>query len=105
MADQELVELLKKNNDLLEQMLKMQKKEQKAQKWRTAFHIFMNLLPFILLALAGWYVFDLVNQNIQALQGNVDALKEFVVGIVPDFSGVGDTLNDVWQDVGELNPF
>lgn len=99
MQDQELVELLKKNNQLLEQMLKLQKKEHRAQTWRTVFHIFINLLPFILIALVGWYLFDIVNQNIQALQGNVDALKEFVVGIVPDFSGVGDKLNDVWQDV------
>lgn len=105
MADIELVELLKKNNDLLEQMLKLQKKEHRAQTWRTVFHVIITLLPFILLALIGWYVFDLINQNIQALQGNVNALKDFIVGIVPDFSGVGDTLNNVWQDVSELNPF
>lgn len=105
MADQELIELLKKNNDLLEQMLKMQKKEQRAQKWRIAFHVFMNLLPFIILALIGWYIFNLINQNIQALQGNVEALKDFIVGWVPDFSGVGDTLNGVWQDVSSINPF
>jgi len=105
MADQELIELLKENNDLLKQMLKLQKKEHRAQTWRTVFHVAINLLPFIILTIIGWYIFDLINQNIQALQGNINALKDFIVGIVPDFSGVGNTLNGVWQDVSELNPF
>ncbi len=99
MHDPELIELLKKNNQLLEKLLSLQKKEHRAQTWRTVFHVFINLLPFIILALAGWYIFNLINQNIQALQTNVNALKEFVVGIVPDFSGVGEQLNNVWQDV------
>lgn len=99
MHDPEIIELLKKNNQLLEKLLSLQKKEHRAQTWRTVFHVFINLLPFIILALAGWYIFNLINQNIQALQTNVTALKEFVVGIVPDFSGVGEKLNNVWQDV------
>ena len=99
MHDPEIIELLKKNNQLLEEILHLQKKEHRAQTWRTVFHVFINLLPFIILALAGWYIFDMINQNIQALQTNVNALKEFVVGIVPDFSGVGEKLNNVWQDV------
>lgn len=99
MHDPEIIELLKKNNQLLEEILHLQKKEHRAQTWRTVFHVFINLLPFIILALAGWYIFDVINQNIQALQTNVNALKEFVVGIVPDFSGVGEKLNNVWQDV------
>ena len=105
MNDLELIELLKKNNELLEQILKLQKKEHRAQTWRTVFHVAINLLPFILLAIVGWYIFDLINQNIQALQNNINALRDFITGIIPDFSGVGDTLNDAWQNVKSINPF
>ncbi len=99
MQDQELIELLKRNNQLLEEILKLEKKEQRAQKWRTFFHILINLLPFIILAIIGWYIFNLINQNIQALQGNINALKDFITRLVPDFSGVGDRLNSTWQNV------
>lgn len=98
-SEEKLIELLEKNNQLLEKMLHMQLKEHRAQTWRTVFHVFINLLPFILLAVLGYYLFSLVNDNIHALQSNIEALKEFMVGLVPDFSGVGEKLNDVWQDV------
>lgn len=96
---EELITLLKKNNELLGKILKLQKKEHRAQIWRTIFQIFITLLPFIIVLLVVWYLFSLVNQNIQALQSNVDALKDFMIGLIPDFSGVGEKLNDVWQDV------
>ncbi|MBA4336706.1 hypothetical protein C0416_02935 [bacterium] len=97
--NEELVELLRENNKLLAELVMYQRKEERAQKWHLFFQIFFHLLPFIIIALLGWWVFNLINSNIQALQGNVNALKDFVVGIVPDFSGVGDKLNSVWQDV------
>lgn len=95
----ELIEVLKKNNELLEKMFALQQKEHRAQIWRTVFHIFFTLLPFLIAIGITYYLFNLVNQNILALKGNVDALKDFMVNLVPDFSGVGDTLNGVWQDV------
>lgn len=98
--NKELVELLKKNNELLEKMLKIQKKDHRAQTWRTALHVFFNLLPFIIVAFLVWYLFSLVNENIQALKGNIDALKDFILGFVPDFSGMGEQLNNTWNDVG-----
>ncbi len=97
--NEQIIALLEKNNRLLEKLLKLQLKEHRAQTWRTVFHVFMSLLPFIIIAALGYYVFTLINSNIQALQSNVEALKEFMVGLVPDFSGVGDKLNEVWQDV------
>ena len=97
-----IIAQLEKNNQLLEELVKMQKKEHRAQTWRTVFHVFMSLLPFIIISALGYYVFTLINSNIQALQANVDALKEFMVGLIPDFSGVGDKLNDVWNDVTSM---
>jgi len=97
--NEELVELLRENNKLLAELVMYQRKEERSKKWHLAIQIFFHLLPFIILALLGWYIFNLINQNIQALQGNVNALKDFIIGIVPDFSGVGDKLNSVWQDV------
>ena len=83
---EDLLSLLKKNNELLEQILKIQKKEHRAQTWRTVLSIFIQLLPFIIIIVVVYYLFTLIQQNIQALQSNVDALKEFMVGLVPDFS-------------------
>ncbi|MBU1446530.1 hypothetical protein KKD70_04700 [Patescibacteria group bacterium] len=95
----ELIEILKKNNELLEKMFKLQKKEHRTQIWGTIFHIFFTILPFLLAIGITYYLFNLVNQNILALKGNVDALKDFMVNLVPDFSGVGEKLNGVWQNV------
>jgi len=95
----EIIQLLKKNNELLDQMLKLQKKEHRAHIWGTVIHIFLTLLPLLLAIGITYYLFMLVNNNIMALKGNVDALKDFIVKLVPDFSGVGEALNNTWQDV------
>lgn len=96
---EELVALLQKNNELLEKIFKLQRKEHRAQTWRTVLHVVMSLLPFIIAIIFVYYLFTLVNNNIQALKGNIDALKDFIINIVPDFSGVGEQLNSVWQDI------
>jgi ATP-dependent Zn protease len=101
--NESILALLEKNNQLLEKIVKMQEKEHRAQKWRSVIHIFMTLLPFLIAIGITYYLFTLVNNNIQAVVANIDALKEFMVGLVPDFSGVGDKLNDVWNDVTSWN--
>lgn len=73
---EEIIELLEKNNKLLEELVKYQRKEHRAQTWRWVLQLLIQLLPFIILVLLGWWVFNLINENIQALQANVDALKE-----------------------------
>lgn len=74
--DAKIVELLEKNNKLLEELIKYQRKEHRAQTWRWILQTIIHLLPFILLFILGWWVFDIINANIQAVQANVDALKE-----------------------------
>lgn len=99
----EIISLLQKNNELLQELLKMHKKEQRAQTRRTIFHVIINLLPFIIVMAVVYYLFSLISENIQALQSNIEMLKEFMIGLVPDFSGVGEKLNAVWQDVSFWN--
>lgn len=73
---QKLEQQLEKTNELLEKLVKYQQKEHRAQTWRWVLQTLIHLLPFILLLMLGWWVFDIVNANIQAVQANVDALKE-----------------------------
>lgn len=73
---QKIEQQLEKTNELLEELVKYQRKEHRAQTWRWILQITLQLLPFILLLLLGWWVFEIINANIQALQANVDALKE-----------------------------
>ena len=101
--ENEIITLLKKNNELLGQLLKMKQKERRAQTWRSVFHLLINLLPFLLILAVVYYLFTLINENIQAMQANINALRDFMLGLVPDFSGVGDRLNEVWQDVNFWN--
>ena len=74
--DDQVIELLEKNNKLLAELVKYQRKEHRAQTWRWILQTVIHLLPFILLLLLGWWVFEIINANIQAVQANVDALKE-----------------------------
>lgn len=80
--DEEIIKLLEKNNKLLEELVKYQRKENRAETWRWVFQITLQLLPFILLFLLGWWVFNLINENIAALQANVDALKDGFANVV-----------------------
>jgi prefoldin subunit 5 len=82
--NEEIKELLEKNNKLLEELVKYQRKEHHAQTWRWVLQTFIQLLPFILLALLGWYVFNLIMENIQALQDNIDALKQGFANVIDD---------------------
>ncbi len=82
--NEEIKELLEKNNKLLEELLKYQRKEHHAQTRRWVLQTFIQLLPFILLLLLGWYVFNLIMENIQALQDNIDALKQGFNNIIDD---------------------
>jgi len=82
--NEEIKELLEKNNKLLEELVKYQRKEHRAQTWRWVFQTLIQLLPFIILALLGWWMFDLINSNIEALQANVDALKEGFANVWDD---------------------
>jgi len=82
--NEELIELLKKNNKLLEELVKYQRKEHRSQTWRWVLQIFIQLLPFIILVLLGWWVFSLIMENIQALQANIDALKEGFANVWDD---------------------
>jgi len=97
--DLEIITLLKRNNELLEQILKLQKKEHRAHIWGTVIHVFLTLLPLLIAIGITYYMFTLVNNNIMLIKGNVDTLRDFIVKLVPDFSGVGETLNNAWNDV------
>ncbi|MFC1599730.1 hypothetical protein ACFL3T_01750 [Patescibacteria group bacterium] len=79
--DDQIIELLEKNNELLSKLVKFQQKEQRAQTRRWIFQISLQLLPFILLFILGWWVFAVVNENIALVQANVDAIKESMSGI------------------------
>jgi len=84
--DDKIIELLEKNNTLLEKLVKFQQKEQRAQTWRWIFQISLQLLPFILLFILGWWLFSVVNENIALVQANVDALKEGFAGVLDDIT-------------------
>jgi hypothetical protein len=102
----EVVALLRENNDLLRQLLHLKKVEHRDAIIQSVLHILVSLLPFIALAVLGYFAWieinhylEILNSNINALKANFDALREFFAKLIPDFSGISSQLNNTWQSV------
>jgi hypothetical protein len=106
MPDEKLIALLQENNTYLKQLLELQKKEHFSRVTSQVLNVLATLLPFILIMVAGWFAWqtinhylDVMNNNINTLKTNFDALRDFFQRLIPDFSGIGNKLQDTWETV------
>jgi hypothetical protein len=101
-----IIALLEENGRYLKEILEIQKKRQRSSRNEKILHVVSTLLPFILIAIAGWFAWtwinhymEIMNNNINALKSNFDLLREFLQKLVPDFGAIGDKLQQTWQSV------
>lgn len=106
MQDEKLITLLEENNGYLKELLTLQKKDHRSKVIDRTINILTTLLPFILILIAGWFAWqainhylDILNNNINTLKANFDALRDFFQKLIPDFSAIGTKLNDTWESV------
>jgi ABC-type sugar transport system permease subunit len=105
-----IAELLEKNNALLEKLVDFEKKRQHGERNARIMQAIVIILPYILIAVAVFLMWqwmahymDLMNNNINALKSNFDALREFLQKLVPDFGAIGDKLQETWNEVSFWN--
>ena len=106
MQDEKLITILEENNRYLKELLDLQKKEHRSKAAAQVLHVLTTLLPFILIMIAGWYAWqtinhylDVLNNNINTLKTNFDALRDFFQKLIPDFGAIGAKLNNTWENV------
>ncbi len=103
--ENEIIELLKEQNKYLKFLVNQKIQDNRWQMIKTGLHIFANLLPFIILFILGYYVYSIIIDYLNALNSNVDALKEGYIGLQDLISGylegineITDSIDSVWQD-------
>ena len=103
---QKIITLLEESNFYLKKLWDLKHKEHREVVIGRVFHIVVALLPWIAVVLLGYFVWqgimhylDVLNNNVNTLKSNFDALFEFFKKIIPDFSKFGDTLKQTWQNV------
>ena len=101
-----IVELLKENNTYLRELLQLKKKEHSEAVFNHAIHIIISVVPALLVAILGYFVWqslqhylDVLNENINTLKTNFDLLREFFQKLIPDFSQIVPKLKDTWETV------
>jgi len=106
MQDEKLITLLEENNSYLKELLDLQKKEHRSKTAGQVIHVLTTLLPFILILIAGWYAWvainhylDILNNNINTLKANFDALRDFFQKLIPDFSAISSQMKNTWENV------
>lgn len=103
---EQIIELLKENNHYLKQLFKLQRKEHREAVIAKVFHIILNMIPWIVVLVLGYFVWqtvmhylDALNNNINTLKGNFDALSTFIQKITPDFSSIVPKLKSTWENI------
>jgi len=98
--------LLEENGRYLKEILDILKKRQHSERNDKIIHVLTTLLPFIAIAIAGFFAWqwtnhymEIMNENINALKSNFDLLRDFLQKLIPDFSAIGDKLKETWQTV------
>ncbi len=103
---EQIIELLKENNHYLKQLFELERKEHREVVIGHIFHVIITMIPWIAILILGYFVWqsmihylDALNNNINTLKGNFDALSTFIQKITPDFGSILPKLKDTWENV------
>ena len=101
-----IIVLLEEQNALLKDLVAMNHHREKQEMTRSIIHLIIQLLPFIaVFVVIGFLYFtfkdylDAINHNINTLKDGFLAFQEGISKLIPDFSGIKDSINQTWQNV------
>lgn len=95
MASSEMNELLaeqKHTNELLEKILAHEVHKQHQETRRFWFGLFIQILPFIIIAVLIWYVYQFIDHQVAALQTTVNQIQHST-----DISGIKDKIESFFN--------
>ena len=105
-SSREIITLLRENNAYLKQLLEFKKKEHRQAVAAQTLHIIVTILPFIVILVIGYFVWqsishylEVLNNNVNALKSSYDAMITFFQKLIPDFSKIIPDLNQTWQNI------
>ena len=88
----QVIQLLEQNNKYLQKISHTMHKDQRRDTYRMIYHALMTIIPLLLVLYVTWYLYDMVNSN-------VEALRLFIEKITPNFDGIGKSLKEGWNDL------
>lgn len=100
------IALLQEQNNLLRQLLELQKKEARQAALGHVLHTLLTLIPFAVILVLGFMIWqsiqhylDALNNNINILKSNFDAIFGFFQKVIPDFSKITPELQQTWENI------
>ena|SRR5579883_2390564 len=104
--NEKIIELLEKQNNYLEKISTLVLKEHREAQIGRIIHAFLIIIPAVVILVLGYYLWtsithylDIVNNNVNALKSNFDAMTTAFSKFIPDFSKIGSTLQQAWQNL------
>ncbi len=104
-----IIALLKEQNQYLKFLCSNQKR---LNKWHTIqfiYHTLLVLVPLLAIVILGWYVFSLLSEYLDALNNNVNLLKDGYLSIhqslsdvISDVYGISDKIEQTWESTTNI---
>jgi len=106
MENEKIIALLQEQNSYLKTMADTLRKEHREARIGRIVHALLIIIPAIAIVILGYYLWvgimhylDIMNNNINALKSNFDAMTTFFSKLIPDFGKIGSGLEQTWQDI------
>jgi hypothetical protein len=107
--NQKIIAILEEQNQLLKILVEHQQKADKIANLKMIYSIISSALPFIIILIVGYYLYQILFDYINTLNNNVNTLKEGFLGmqsflgkLVPDFNAIGEKIQTTWQSTNNL---
>lgn len=101
-----IISLLEEQNSLLKELVNYNHHREKQEMINGIIHLIIQLLPFIAVFIVIGFLYytfkgylDTINHNINVLKDGFLSFQEGISKLIPDFSGIKDSLNQTWQNV------
>ena len=103
---EKMIALLEEQNRLIKSMADIMIREHRSETINKVIHALLVIIPSAAIIIIGYYLWtgmmhylDALNNNINLLKSNYEALVAFFQKLVPDFSKIGSGLQQSWQDI------
>lgn len=101
--------LLQEQNETLHKLLNFHLKKEREEKKKAIIHFLIQAIPYLVILGVGFYFYSIMKEYLDALNNNINGLRDGFISlqesigkIIPDFSGIKDSLGQAWQDTKDL---